>query len=324
MKSEAKVQRAQALMEQFERRVAKKRVQEEDKKEKKRRKIEEEAEMEAERGSVGSEKQPEQRSSTRDMIEKEKRRLEKEEEEAEGGGGKRVRVGGMEVREALERIEVWINEVRLEWENAEKEEDEAFAKACDDIRRELKVEDVRKARKEDIEYMKKRGLWKLVKVEESWQRTGRAPIGTRWVDTNKGSEEDPDVRSRLVARDFKGKGDVREDLFAAIPPAEAERMALSKAVTWSRTNDGRRRKRKIRFIDAKKAHLNPHCEVDVYVTLPEEAEAEEGMCGKLIHWLYGCRPAAQALKSFTRTSWRLQDLPEAMRVEWFSIIKRRT
>ena len=113
MKSEAKVQRAQALMEQFERRVAKKRVQEEDKKEKKRREIDEEVEM--------SDKQPEPISSMpRELIEKEKRRLEEEDDE-EDGTGKRVRVGGMEVRDALERIEVWINEVRFEWETAEKE-----------------------------------------------------------------------------------------------------------------------------------------------------------------------------------------------------------
>ena len=49
----------------------------------------------------------------------------------------------------------------------------------------------------------------------------------------------PDVRCRLVARDFKDKKDNdREDLFAATPPAEAERMALSKAVTKSRRKDG--------------------------------------------------------------------------------------
>ena len=65
-----------------------------------------------------------------------------------------------------------------------------------------------------------------------WQNTGKKPIGVRWVDTNKGSEEVPDVRCRLVARDFKNKKDTdREDLFAATPPVEAERMALSKAVT---------------------------------------------------------------------------------------------
>ena len=48
------------------------------------------------------------------------------------------------------------------------------------------------------------------------------------------------------------------------------------------------------FIDVKKAHLNPKCEGDEYIELPEECGAPEGMCGKLVHWLYGFRKAASA------------------------------
>ena len=52
--------------------------------------------------------------------------------------------------------------------------------------------------------------------------------------------------------------------------------------------------RKVLFMDAKKAHLNPICQEDVYIQLPEEAEAGAGICGKLEFWMYGMRPAAQA------------------------------
>ena len=48
------------------------------------------------------------------------------------------------------------------------------------------------------------------------------------------------------------------------------------------------------FIDARKAHLNPRCEEDVYIQLPEECECPEGFCGKLNYWLYGFRKAAKA------------------------------
>ena len=48
------------------------------------------------------------------------------------------------------------------------------------------------------------------------------------------------------------------------------------------------------FLDIKKAHSAPLCKIDVYVELPPEAEVREDECGKIIHWLYGCRPAAQA------------------------------
>ena len=52
--------------------------------------------------------------------------------------------------------------------------------------------------------------------------------------------------------------------------------------------------KKLLFIDVRKAHLNPECHEDVYIELPQEAGAASGMCGKLNHWLYGFRPAAQA------------------------------
>ena len=99
-----------------------------------------------------------------------------------------------------------------------------------------------------------------------------------------------EVRCRLVARDFKGNDKERDDLFAETPPLEAKRMLLSRAVT--RRHDGRCRK--LLFIDAKKAHLNPRCEGDVFVELPEEVGCGPGMCGKLKFWLYGFRPAAAA------------------------------
>ncbi len=50
-------------------------------------------------------------------------------------------------------------------------------------------------------------------------------------------------------------------------------------------------------MDARKAHLKPLVEGDVYIQLPEEAGAAAGMCGKLVHWIYGMRPTAQAWES---------------------------
>jgi len=149
---------------------------------------------------------------------------------------------------------------------------------------------VRVARKEEIGFMQKRGIWKLVPVQESWDKTGKGPVSMRWVDTNKGGIERLEIRSRLVARDFKGGDKDRDDLFAETPPLEAKRILLSRAAT--RRRDGRMRK--LLFIDARKAHLNPKCEQDVYIELPEEAECPEGMCGKLDYWVYGFRPAAAA------------------------------
>ena len=140
--------------------------------------------------------------------------------------------------------------------------------------------------------MKRRDIWEEKPVSECWEKTGKAPTSVRWVDTNKGGEEEEDmeVRSRMVARDFKGGDKDRDDLFAGSPPLEAKRLLVSRAAT--RRRDGLRRK--LLFIDVRKAHLNPKCEGDVYIELPEEVGAPTGGCGKLNFWLYGFRPAAAA------------------------------
>ena len=165
----------------------------------------------------------------------------------------------------------WVSEVSVAQEELEMGEQDYWADVWDDVRGgKLDGELVARARREEIEYMKKRGIWEVVPLGECWRRTGKAPVGVRWVDTNKGNEEIPEIRSRLVARDFRCRSDKdRGDLFAATPPLEAERLALSRAATWVRGKDGRQRLRKVMFIDAKKAHLNPRCMEEVFYRVAE-------------------------------------------------------
>ena len=85
-------------------------------------------------------------------------------------------------------------------------------------------------------------------------------------------------------------------MFAETLPLEAKRMILSRAAT--RRHDGK--VRKILFIDAKKVHLNPKVEGNVYIDLPQEANCPPGMCGKLNYWLYGFRPAAAWEERYSR------------------------
>ena len=82
----------------------------------------------------------------------------------------------------IARVEAWIEEVRTDREREAEEEEVRTSTAWDDVRGgELKIEDVQKARREEVEYMERRGLWERVPVEECWRRTGKAPIGTRWA-----------------------------------------------------------------------------------------------------------------------------------------------
>ena len=149
---------------------------------------------------------------------------------------------------------------------------------------------VREAREEEMTFVKNIPLYEEVDTAVCWARLGKGAVSTKWVDIEKSDGDEKIVRSRWVARDFKGKGEEdREDLFAATPPLEAKKMLFK----WVRRKrrDGKANKEKVMLIDVRKAHLNAPCEDEVYVELPKEAGAP-GKCGKLRRWLYGMRPAA--------------------------------
>jgi hypothetical protein len=100
----------------------------------------------------------------------------------------------------------------------------------DDITGEpLSWEGVVNARKEEMEEFRKHKVYKKVPIKQCWDETGKGPIGVRWIDINKGDADNPEYRSRLVAKEIKK--DTREDLFAATPPLEAKKMLFSLAVT---------------------------------------------------------------------------------------------
>ena len=71
---------------------------------------------------------------------------------------------------------------------------------------------------------RKHDVYSKVPIKECLEKTGRKPIGVKWVDVNKGDEGRPEYRSRLVAKEIKK--DKREDLFAAARPLEALKILL--------------------------------------------------------------------------------------------------
>ena len=151
---------------------------------------------------------------------------------------------------------------------------------------------VREARKEEMEEFKKHEVYIKVPMQECYERTGAAPIGTRWVDINKGDKIHPEYRSRLVAQEINV--DKREDLFAATPPLEAKKILMSLAVTEGvgYRKGGKDKGMKLDFIDVRRAYFHARARREVYVKLPAE-DSEEGMCGKLNKAMYGTRDAAQ-------------------------------
>merc|ERR1712023_557759 len=144
---------------------------------------------------------------------------------------------------------------------------------------------VTKAREEELGEVRKHKVYIKVPIAECWDKTGKAPIKTRWIDINKGDSVHPEYRSRWVAKDFNDG--TRMDLFAATPPLEALKGLISiwmtKGIGWG---NGVHRDYKMDFIDVRRAFFHAAAVRDVYVELPPE-DHTPGMCGKLLQSLYG-------------------------------------
>ena len=144
---------------------------------------------------------------------------------------------------------------------------------------------VRAAREEGLKELDRR-VWVEADVKECWDKKGRAPIGVRWVDVDKGFDV---YRSRLVAKDFRPRSRVndKEGLFAATPPLEFVKMVTR----WAARNNNGGRRRNVMFVDISKAHLYAPVQEEEYVDLPPE-KAQAGKFARLLYTLYGMRTAA--------------------------------
>ena len=85
-------------------------------------------------------------------------------------------------------------------------------------------------------------------IKECHDKTGKDPIGTRWVDINKGDEKNPEYRSRLVAQELNQSK--RDDMFAATPPLEVLRLVISILASTRK-----QKKWKLDSVDIKRAYF---------------------------------------------------------------------
>ena len=110
-----------------------------------------------------------------------------------------------------------------------------------------------------MEHFRSKEVWAKRPVQEPLERMGKPPISVKWVDTNKGDDEEPNCRSRLVAKDFRRKGD--SSIFAPTPPLEALRSILMLAATpilWAPSwvcMEGPHRMQ-VSFVDISRAYFN--------------------------------------------------------------------
>jgi hypothetical protein len=143
-----------------------------------------------------------------------------------------------------------------------------------------------------------KGVWRKSTTAECRRIMGRNPITVRWVDVNKGDDVNPNIRSRLVARQIRGPGE--EATFAPTPPLEKLRTIISMAATdlpgrtCCRDPDSEERMQ-VSAVDISRAYFNASTEgcPPTYVQLPaEHPDSARGMCGFLLKHMCGTQAAA--------------------------------
>ena len=166
------------------------------------------------------------------------------------------------------------------------------------------------ARKDEMSWVDKQELLDIVEVSQCYEETGKAPITLKWVDTNKGDEQDPNYRSRLVVREVKARKTDAErlqpqEIFSAMPPLEAMKVLISLFVSWNRGGpDSVEKKQKARgrkpgnyklgIFDISRAHFYGKAKRRIFVKLPEEYAQIHGpsKCGLLLKSWYGTQDAS--------------------------------
>jgi hypothetical protein len=139
---------------------------------------------------------------------------------------------------------------------------------------------VAKGKEEELKYFKTKTVWEIVARASS---EGRKIVGTRWICSNKGDEDNPEIRCRLVCQEVKTYQ--TEEFFAATPPLETLRMILSIAAENPEKD--------VSLVDISRAYFNAFIEREVFVELPKEAGCGKGVIGRLVKCMYGTRDAAQ-------------------------------
>mgnify|MGYP003329183013 CR=1 FL=1 len=59
-----------------------------------------------------------------------------------------------------------------------------------------------------MEEVRKQKVYMKVPTTECYNEKGNSPIGTRWVDVNKGDDVHEEYRSRLVAQELKSQSTI--------------------------------------------------------------------------------------------------------------------
>ncbi|CAK9113821.1 unnamed protein product [Durusdinium trenchii] len=157
----------------------------------------------------------------------------------------------------------------------------------------LDPELVKKARELELQWLKKEEVYIRVPRREA---TGKL-LQWKWIDVNKGDNENPFVRSRMVAKEIKKAKPVEmqlggADTFSATPPIEAVYTLLSAFMS----KDPKKGELKLANWDISRAHFMGRAARDIFMELPEQDMVptdQEPMVAKLMRSMYGTQDASK-------------------------------
>merc|ERR1712026_243822 len=140
-------------------------------------------------------------------------------------------------------------------------------------------------------YVNHHKVYRYATIEEWKAQTGAMPVGTRWLDTNKGDSDHPNYRSRWVAQQFRRAW--VETVLSATPNLETVRLLLADAAGRCKEVGPTDGEIQVMVIDIKRAYFYAPALKEIYVRLPPEdpRSSDPNICGKLLKSLYGTRDA---------------------------------
>ena len=134
---------------------------------------------------------------------------------------------------------------------------------------ELDANKVYDARLKEVEFVHEKKVWSKIRRADA-RRKGWKVLKGRWVDVNKGDDENPNCRSRLVGKEFNTEP--MDGLFAGTPPLEAMRYIIHEAAT---ARSGERLGSKVIMInDVARAFFEAPAVRNVCVEIPKEDRSE--------------------------------------------------
>ena len=89
-----------------------------------------------------------------------------------------------------------------------------------------------KARREEVEYIRRHKMYVRVPREVCLRETGKAPIKTGWADTDKGTAREAQRAREMVAKEYRTHA--RPELYTSTRSLEALKIVLSEIATGER------------------------------------------------------------------------------------------